>query len=297
MDVFSAIILGLIQGLTEFLPVSSSGHLVIVQSLLGFKEPPILFDVMLHVGTLCAVLTFFRRDILMIIQGIFKPSSISKVEAKSEVDQSKWERTPASVVDEHPVQKNEGRWFAILIIIGTIPAAVVGAVFKNFLEGLFASAITVGFTMWITAFVLFMADRVRRREKEVTDMTIFDSVVIGIMQAIAITPGISRSGFTISSGIFRKLTAETAARFSFLLSVPAILGALILEVRKIENLSQEAIGAYLVGTIVAAVVGYLSITLLIRMIRVHQLKIFSIYLWVVGLVVIWWHILLKPAAL
>ena len=293
MTVFSAIILGLIQGLTEFLPVSSSGHLVLVQSLLGFKEPPSLFDVMLHVGTLCAVLTFFRKDILMIFQGIFKPSSISKVEAKLEVNQSKWERTPASVVDEHPIQKNEGRWFAILIIIGTIPAAVVGAVFKDFLEGLFASAITVGFTMWITAFVLFMADKVRRREKEVTDMTIFDSVIIGIMQAIAITPGISRSGFTISSGIFRKLTAETAARFSFLLSVPAILGALVLEFRKIEILSQEAIGAYIVGTIVAAVVGYLSITLLIRMIRIHQLKIFSIYLWVVGLIVIWWHIL-KP---
>jgi len=296
MTVFSAIILGLIQGLTEFLPVSSSGHLVIVQSLLGFKEPPILFDVMLHVGTLCAVLTFFRKDIIMIFQGIFKPSSVSKVEAKLEVDQSKWERTPASVVDENPRHKNEGRWFAILIIVGTIPAAIVGAVFKDFLEGLFASAITVGFAMWITAFVLFLADRVRRREKEVTDITILDAVVIGIMQAIAITPGISRSGFTISAGIFRKLTSENAARFSFIMSVPAILGALVLEFRKITNLSQETIGVYLVGTIVAAVVAYLSITLIIRMIRFHQLKVFSIYLWVVGLVVIWWHILLKPAA-
>ncbi len=275
MTLFSAILLGLIQGLTEFLPVSSSGHLVVAQTLLGFKEPPILFDVMLHGGTLMAVLVFFRHDILMIIKGIFKPRSIA---------------------NNNPAVKNEGRWFAILIIIGTIPVVIFGFAFKDFLESLFASAITVGFMMWITAFVLLIADRRMRREKTVTEITPLDALLIGIMQAIAIIPGISRSGFTISTGIFRKLSSETAARFSFLLSVPAILGAFILEAMDVEKLTVNELGIYLVGTLVAAIAGYLSIALLIRMITFHRLKVFSIYLWVLGMVIVWGHIFTKPPA-
>ena len=275
MTLFSAILLGLIQGLTEFLPVSSSGHLVITQTLLGFKEPPILFDVMVHGGTLTAVLIFFRRDIFLIIKGIFKSQPIDS---------------------DNPASKNEGRWFAVLILIGTIPALVIGFAFKDFLESLFASAITVGFMLWITAFILLIADRRMRREKTVTDMSPLDALLIGIMQAIAIIPGISRSGFTISTGIFRKLTSETAARFSFLLSVPAIFGAFILEALDVENITANELGIYLVGTIVAAVAGYLSIALLIRMITVHRLKVFSIYLWVLGMVIVWGHIITKPPA-
>ncbi len=275
MTLFSAILLGLIQGLTEFLPVSSSGHLVVTQTLLGFKEPPILFDVMLHGGTLMAVLVFFRRDILMIIKGIFKSQPIDS---------------------DNPTAKNEGRWFAILIIIGTIPAVIIGFAFKDFLESLFASAITVGFMLWITAFILLLADRRMRREKTVTDMSPLDALIIGIMQAIAIIPGISRSGFTISTGIFRRLTSETAARFSFLLSVPAILGAFILEAMDVEKLTTNELGIYLIGTLVAAIAGYISIAILIRMITFHRLKIFSIYLWVLGMVIVWGHIITKPPA-
>jgi undecaprenyl-diphosphatase len=269
MTYLSAALLGLIQGLTEFLPVSSSGHLVITQSLLGFKEPPILFDVMVHGGTLVAVLVFFRKDILLIFQGIFTPSALKT---------------------DTPGARNQGRWFAILVIIGTIPAVVVGAVFRDFLESLFASAATVGFMLWVTALVLFMADRRVRRTKSVSEMSVLDAILIGIMQAIAIIPGISRSGFTISMGIFRKLTSDTAARFSFILSIPAIIGALILEILHAEALTTNQLGMYLVGTIVAMISGYFSIALLIRMVKNYRLKAFSIYLLLMGLIVIWAHI-------
>jgi undecaprenyl-diphosphatase len=150
--------------------------------------------------------------------------------------------------------------------------------------------------MWITAFVLLMADRRMRREKTVTDMSPLDALLIGIMQAIAIIPGISRSGFTISTGIFRKLTSETAARFSFLLSVPAIFGAFVLEVLDVDTITVNELGIYLVGTVVAAIAGYLSIALLIRMVTVHRLKVFSIYLWALGMVIVWGHIITKSPA-
>jgi undecaprenyl-diphosphatase len=275
MSFFSAAILGLIQGFTEFLPVSSSGHLVIAQSLLGFDQPPLLFDVMVHGGTLVAVLIYFRKDIAMILNGITKPN--------------------AAQTDHHS-RRNEGRWFAILVIVGTIPAVIVGAVFKDFLESLFAAPIIVGFMLWITATILFLADRRVRRQKSISDTTLLDAILVGIAQAIAIIPGISRSGFTISMGIFRKMTSDTAARFSFILSIPAIIGAIILQALDVQQLSMDVFWMYLIGTLFAAVSGYLSIALLIRMVKAFKLRAFSIYLWIVGFIVIWANILFEPAA-
>ena len=189
MSLFYAIILGLIQGLTEFLPVSSSGHLVIAQSFLGFAEPPILFDVMLHGGTLLAIFVFFRKDIWMILSGIFTGAE------KEGVNHS-------DATDTNSPHRNEGRWFALLVIIGTIPAVIVGFALKDFLEGLFSSLATVGFMLCITAAILYFADRQVRREKSIKAMSIADAILIGILQAVAIIPGISRSGSTISMGIF-----------------------------------------------------------------------------------------------
>jgi undecaprenyl-diphosphatase len=282
MSLFYAIILGLIQGLTEFLPVSSSGHLVITQSLLGFAEPPILFDVMLHGGTLLAIFVFFRKDIGMILTGIFKGADGN--------------HNRSEATEPNHVHRNEGRWFALLVIVGTIPAVIVGFALKNFLESLFSSPATVGFMLCITAAILYFADRQIRREKTITEMSLKDGILIGIFQAAAIIPGISRSGSTISMGIFRRLTAETAARFSFVLSIPAIIGAIVLEVMDINELSTHELGIYLVGTAVAAISGYLSISLLIRTIKSFKLKAFSIYLWIIGFAVIWINILFKPAA-
>ena len=282
MSLFYAVILGLIQGLTEFLPVSSSGHLVIAQSFLGFSEPPILFDVMLHGGTLLAVLVFFRKDIWMIISGIFGGAGEQEPGSSDSINQ------------DHP-HRNVGRWFFVLIIIGTIPAVIVGFTLKAFFEGLFSSPATVGFMLCITAAILYFADRQVRREKSVKDMSIMDAILIGIFQAAAIIPGISRSGSTISLGIFRHLTSETAARFSFILSIPAIIGAIVLEVLDINELSTHEFGIYMVGTAVAAITGYLSISLLIRTIKSFKLKAFSIYLWIIGFAVIWINILFKPA--
>jgi len=280
MSLLYAIVLGLIQGLTEFIPVSSSGHLVIVQTLLGFKEPPVLFDVMLHGGTLLAVVVFLRDDIWMIITGVL--GLTGKGEHSTDT------------TDGHHTQWNAGRWFAGLIILGTLPAVIVGFAFKDFLEGLFAKPATVGFMLCITAAILFLADRRLRREKSVSEMTFADAFWIGIFQAAAIIPGISRSGSTISMGIFRRLTAETAARFSFMLSIPAILGAIVLEARGFQELTMRQFSIYLVGTAVAAITGYFSMALLIRMIKSFKLKAFSIYLWTLGFVVIWAQILFRP---
>jgi len=282
MTFLYAIVLGLIQGLTEFIPVSSSGHLVIAQSLLGFKEPPVLFDVMLHGGTLLAVVVFLRNDIWMIVTGVLG------VAVKND--------RPTETTGEGPTHGNTGRWFAGLIILGTIPAVIVGFAFKDFLEGLFGKPATVGFMLCITAAILYLADRRLRREKSISEMTLADALWIGVFQAAAIIPGISRSGSTISMGIFRRLTAETAARFSFMLSVPAILGAIVLESRGFQRLPIQEFGIYLIGTTIAAVSGYFSIALLIRMIKSFKLKAFSIYLWALGFVVIWAQIIFKPTS-
>ena len=264
MSILNAIILGVLQGLTEFLPVSSSGHLVLMQKIFGITEPTLFFDTMLHVGTLFAVFTVLWRDIWGILRRIIQP-------------------------------------LTLYLIIATIPAVVLALAFGDVIEHAFESGKFLGVCFLITTALLVTAEFLSRRAnalgglKSGDKMNWLDALIIGIMQAVAIAPGISRSGATISGALSRKLDRDFAARFSFLLSIPAILGAVVLQSKDLVKgdlpsaaQSGESIGAaaIIAGTLCAAVVGFFSMKLMLKVVREKSLFGFAIYTAVLGILVI-----------
>ena len=268
LELIKAIVLGVVQGLTEFLPVSSSAHLVIVPWLMGWSFPSLLFDTMLHWGTLLAVLVVFWRDFLDLIAAWFQ--SISR----------------RSLADPNA----RLAWF---ILVGTIPAVVAGVLFKDRIEEMFTNVRAVGFFMLVTAALLAGSEQLVKRAKEwrlLEQMTWTDAVIIGCMQAVALLPGISRSGSTISAGLARGIRRDLAARFSFLLGTPAILGAGLLQlVSVVRHDAGQVTGNVLplmAGFIAAAITGILVIRFLLRYLRSHTLYVFSVYCLIVGLLTI-----------
>ena len=255
MDLISSIILGLVQGLTEFLPISSSGHLVLAQKLLGFQGPTVAFDVILHLGTTAAVLIYFRRTIMEIC--------VSAVSG---------------------TQKDYGRRWIIMLILATIPTAIIGFAFKDQLEAMFEDPQSLAIQFWITGILLLITDRIRVRANPSDKIKAGQSLIVGVAQGIAIIPAISRSGITIAAGVFSGMNRETAARFSFLLSVPAILGATLLEAGAISQITKPDILPISIGTLVAFVSGYLAIDLLLKMVVKRDLWVFAVYLLLIGLV-------------
>jgi undecaprenyl-diphosphatase len=239
--------------------VSSSGHLVFFQSLFELKEPPLFFDVMVHLGTLLAVVVYLRRDILDIIQGIRTRLAGEK-------------------------GNEEGIRLFLLIVLGTVPTGIIGLVFKDWFESLFSQPLTVGIMLLVTGSFLWLTRRAKKNGKKIMKMKAIDSILIGIAQGVAIIPGISRSGATISMALFCGLDRELSGKFSFLLSIPAILGATFLESRKIDS-SQE-IWPVLIGALVAFGVGYFSLKILMRIIRIGKMANFSYYCWGIGLLMI-----------
>lgn len=265
MTPFEAIFLGLLQGATEFLPISSSGHLVIAQHLIkGFNQPGVLFDVMLHVGTLGAVLIYFRKEVSLLIGSFFS-------------------RTTS--------QARKNRRLALLILIGTLPTAFIAISFKDTFERLFTSLFLVGAMLIVTGLLLFFSSWIKNPDKKEEDITIIDAILIGVVQGIAIIPGISRSGSTISAGIFKNIDPVVAARFSFLLSIPAILGAIFVEAKEFNQLTTNDIGIYILGTLTASLSGFVFITLLMGMIAKGRFKLFSYYCWALGGIVIFWRLI------
>jgi len=256
IHILEAIFLGFVQGVTEFLPISSSGHLVFFQSLLGLKEPHLFFDVMLHLGTLLAVIVFFWKDIARIVQGSMR------------------------MLKEEKKDSPDGK-LLLLIVLASVPTGLMGIVFRDWFESFFSEPKLVGVMLLVTGGVLWGTRYVRRQNKGVDGMTWKDALLIGIAQGLAIMPGISRSGATISTGFYCGLDRSLAGRFSFLLSIPAILGATVLEFPKIETI--ETIWVTLVGTGVAFCVGLLSLKLLMGIIRTGKLFNFSYYCWGMGL--------------
>ncbi|MBN1999384.1 undecaprenyl-diphosphate phosphatase [candidate division KSB1 bacterium] len=262
MNVGQAAFLGVIQGLTEFLPVSSSGHLVLGETLLGIKEQDITFEIFVHFGTLLAVITVFYKDILNIILAFFSRQIFSP-----------------GFSDYY--RKNADFRLAIYLIIGTIPAVFVGLLFKDQIEQLFQDPRLVCAMLIVTGFILLSSLITHRSSKE---LGIFNTVIIGIAQAFAILPGISRSGSTIVTGLHLKLNPLQAARFSFLLSIPAILGATLLEIVGIihNGISIENFLALAAGTIAAYISGYIAIESLLSIIRKGKLYLFSPYCILLG---------------
>ena len=265
MKLWEAIVLGLIQGLTEFLPVSSSGHLALAQYFFGLKEPQLFFDIMLHVGTLGAVLVAFRRDIRDVSVAILG-------------------REPKARHDSSPrMTKKSGRVFAFLIILGTIPTVIIALALSTFVEKLFVTPIFVSAMLIITGGILWLSSRLKPAEASPRGLNIVNALIIGVAQGLAVLPGISRSGTTISAALMRRVNKEEAARFSLLLSVPAIIGALILELKDLTD-TNISIWTIIAGTLVAFVVGYVAIKFLLGTLRKGMFSRFSYYCWGIAVV-------------
>jgi undecaprenyl-diphosphatase len=267
MSVFQAIVLGIVQGLTEYLPVSSSAHLVIVPFLLGWSFPAdqaFVFDVLVQLGTLLAVIVYFWKDLINIVIEFFKGLAARK-----------------------PFETVESR-MGWLIILASIPGGLAGVLIKKQVEAAFASPVAVGFLLFGTAILLLGGELAGRKERGFTSITWLDALLIGIGQAIAIFPGISRSGATISVGLFRGLKRTDAAKFSFLMSIPIMLAAGLysaLDLRDISGLG-SFLPAILAGTIAAAIVGYLSIKWLLSFLNKRPLFIFAAYCAILGALVL-----------
>jgi len=271
-----AIILGVVQGLTEFLPVSSSGHLVLAKHLMGVTSPAaetgVLWEVVLHVGTLLAVIVVLRREVWLVLTGFFR----GLVACRTGFLQA--------------ARKERGFALALVILLGSIPAGIVGVGFEDFIERLFASPYVSAGALLVTGTFLF-ATRYARRTRTNGHVGWLDALLIGLAQATAICPGISRSGATISAGLFRGVDRAEAARFSFLLFIPAIAGAAVLELRKVGRLPAGTIAPLLLGGAVSAIVGLLALVALIRVVKAGKLHYFSYYCWAVGLVAFTWLLL------
>ncbi|MBU2552292.1 MAG: undecaprenyl-diphosphate phosphatase [Proteobacteria bacterium] len=267
METIKAVTLGLIQGLTEFLPVSSSGHLVLGQHLFGIKEPEILFDVLLHLGTLAAVFIVFRRDIASLVREFFRlPTRLKNRAVAAEA----W-------------RTEDDFRLLILIVAGSVPTALIGLLFKDIFESLFASTRAVGLALIVTGVVLFLTRwSAGARGRKTGAFRAGDALIVGLAQGLAITPGLSRSGLTISTGLYLGLDRDLAARFSFLLSIPAIFGALILQLRSAAPTSFSPLDMGL-GFLAALISGLAALVVLLRLVRGGRLHYFAWYCWAIGL--------------
>ncbi|HWN11588.1 MAG TPA: undecaprenyl-diphosphatase UppP [Pyrinomonadaceae bacterium] len=278
MTILQAIILGIVQGLTEFIPVSSTAHLVFAARLVGLYnavEPILKAEqttatiAVIQLGTLIAVLVYFSGDIYNITRG-FVQDHIAILTGKSRVDGS--------------VRLSPEAWLGWLVIVGSLPVAIVGLAFKKQIEGTFTKNLWVIATMMIVVgLLLALAERVGKRERSMNELRLGDALAVGFAQVLALVPGSSRSGSTIMGGLFAGLNRETAARFSFLLSIPAIAASGLLELREaIHKLPEGTYLPLVVATIVSGLVGYASIWFLLRYLRKHSTAIFVAYRLIVG---------------
>lgn len=274
MNAVEAISLGIVQGLTEFLPISSSGHLILFQNLLGFREPELMFDICLHVGTLLAVCAVYLRDIVSIL------GTLIRIPALAKTDGGYW----------NLYATNEQVRIAVLIVIGSIPTAIIGLMFKEIADHLFSSIWIVGCMLLVTGCLLRFTRKLDTTGRTVKSMKARDALLIGITQGLAIMPGISRSGSTISIALYMGIDRTTAGRYSFLLSIPAILGALLVSFD--SDITQTSIPTVIVllGAAAATISGYLALKLLLLLVHRGKFYRFAPYCWVVGAVALAWNI-------
>lgn len=264
ITIIQSIVFGAVQGLGEFLPISSTAHLVLIPYFTGWSDPGLTFDIALHVGTLIAVLAFFWKDWLDIFS-----SALTNIKKRGVI-----------------AIKKELLYY---LAIGTIPGVILGLLLEKKVETVLRSPLLIAFTLIFAGAFLFWADKKNKGQKELKDINLTDSVIIGICQAIAIIPGVSRSGITITAGLFRNLNRATAARFSFLLSTPIIMGSAIL---KLPELFATNISAPLIiGIITSAIFGYLSIKFLLKFLEKFGYGAFFWYRLGLGLLIISFYFL------
>ncbi len=264
MPLYQAVVLAGIQGLTEFLPISSTAHLALFPWLLGWKDPGLTFDLALHVGTLLAVLVYFRSlwiDLVKAGVGLGEP------------------------VDPQAQGNRMLFWY---LVLGTVPAGLAGWRFEHAAETTLRRPVVIGVALAVVALLMLAGDRARALERPLGEVNWRDSILVGLAQALAVIPGVSRSGITMTTGLFCGMKRETAARFSFLLSTPIIAGAALkkaLELRH-EGLAPEMHLPFLVGALVASVIGYMVIAVLIRYLERHTFTIFVVYRLAFGMIVL-----------
>ncbi len=270
MTILKAVILGVIQGLTEFLPVSSSGHLAVAQQLLKVPEDRILFfTIMLHLGTLFSIFFVYSRDVATIIIEFFRLIGEIITGKGFKID-------------------NEHRKLGVFIIIATIPTGLMGILLGNIFESFYSSTLIVGVALLVTGILLLLAERFGSGKRSIQDMHWLDATIVGIFQGFAITPGLSRSGSTIVGSLFRGFNKELATKFSFLISIPAILGAAVLEFKDVFEIGMRDVSVSIVvaGVLAAFISGLFAIKALINLIKKEKLYYFSFYTWAIGLTVI-----------
>ncbi|MGA2675901.1 MAG: undecaprenyl-diphosphate phosphatase [Methanobacterium sp.] len=269
MDIIQAIILGIVQGLAEFLPIASAGQVVLMTHILGVtfttESGSLAFNVLLHIGTLTAVVGFFWREVVQIIK-----SFISSI-----LDLFNGQFT-------NNLKDDTYKRLAWLLIIGTIPVGITGALFTKRFEFFYNSVPAVSIFLIINGIILWSAEYVKRGDKKVKGITFKNALVIGIFESLALFPGISRSGSSISAGLFSGVDRVCAARFAFLLAIPAIAGAILVEFKNIGALTETNTASIVAAYIAVVIFGFLSIGLLLRIINGTSLRIFSIYCWIVG---------------
>jgi undecaprenyl-diphosphatase len=262
MSNLEAVVLGLVQGLTEFLPISSSGHLRIVPAVLGWEDPGAGFTAVIQLGTMAAVLIYFRADLLRIATA--------------------WARELRLPYARRSHEANLG-WF---IALGTVPILILGYIFRNQIESGARSLYLIGSALIVFGLAMLIADRVATQRRDLDSMNARDGLFVGVAQSLALVPGVSRSGATISAGLLRGFDRVSAARYSFLLSVPAVVLSGLFELRKVGEAGGPSVGATVIATLVAFVTGYASIAWLIRYLGTHTLRIFVAYRLVLGALVL-----------
>ncbi|MBI3944395.1 MAG: undecaprenyl-diphosphate phosphatase [Armatimonadetes bacterium] len=264
MGNWQAVVLGVVQGVAEFLPISSSGHLVAVPTIMGWPEHSLQFDVSLHMGTLLALLVFFRRDWMALALALAGRGS----------------GLPAEIQDR--------RRLAITLLAACVPAAVAGVVLERAAESTFRSPWLVASTLSVAGLVMLIADRRFAGTRSLKEATLADGMLIGVAQVLALVPGVSRSGATITAGLMCRLSRADAARFSFLLSVPITLGAGLYGLRDLVSggMPPEAVAPFAAGMAASAVVGYVTIAFLLDYLRKHSLALFVYYRWAFALLLL-----------
>jgi undecaprenyl-diphosphatase len=255
MGTLHGILLGILQGLTEFLPVSSSGHLVIFQDFLGIREPGITFEIMVHFGTLLSVMWVFGPDLLRILTGFFR--------------------------------RKQERHFGLMLLLGIIPTGLMGILFNDLFKRFYESTLLTGVMLLVTGGVLYTLYYFRPGRKDESAVTPADALIISVAQGLAIIPGLSRSGSTITTALWRGLDRETAVRFSFLVTIPVILGATLLELRELSAAGFAGFSPAIVyGTLAAFISGVFAIKVFIRLLQAGRFHYFAYYCWFAGTAVI-----------
>lgn len=282
MNIIETIILGIVQGVAEFIPVSSSGHLAIFKNIFGLSDVGLVYDVLLHIGTLLAVVVVFWKDIKKLVSngvlivaecfiniGIFFRNLFSKSEKKSYKN----------------ILSTSYRRFVLLVIVSSVPTAILGYLMSDMVESVSAGLIVPGIGLLITGVLLLISDMLPDGFKKADNASWWNAIFIGVVQGLATLPGISRSGSTITAALLCKFDRKFAVKYSFIMSIPAILGACLLELKDIgsENLSNTQLIYYLIGMVVAGVVGYVCIKTMLVIVRKKKFKYFAFYCFAVGI--------------